>query len=134
LIRVTSTVDRTASRNCDQPQQLSSFFDQLDGDSHLSALIIDGHAPQDPSIPLDHIALRGFEDGRGVHFPMMTSNAPVRVLVTREALQGQGGALALGQYIARFKAFRDVYEAVAREKFDTDQFKAACNLCSALCF
>jgi hypothetical protein len=74
---------------------------------------------------LDHTALPGFEDGRGVHFPMMNGNAPVRVFVPRAALQGEGAPLAEEQYMARFKAFRDVYEAIAREKFDTGQFKAS---------
>ena len=76
-------------------------------------------------MPLDHIALPGFEDGRGVHFPMMNGNMPVRVFVPRVALQGEGAPLAEGQYMARFKAFRDVYEAVARAKFETGQFKAS---------
>jgi hypothetical protein len=76
-------------------------------------------------MPLNHIALPGFEDGRGVHFPMVNGNMPVRVFVPRTALQGEGSPLAEGQYMARFKAFRDVYEAVARAKFETGQFKAA---------
>jgi Protein of unknown function (DUF1488) len=74
---------------------------------------------------LDHIALPGFEDGRGVHFPMMNGNAPVRVFVPHRALQGEGAPPAEGQYMARFKAFRDVYEAVARAKSETGQFKAS---------
>jgi hypothetical protein len=73
---------------------------------------------------LGPIDLAGLEDSRGVHFPMMNSNVSVRVLVTR-ALQGQGAPLAAGQYIVRFQAFRDVYEAIAREKCDTAQFKAS---------
>ena len=74
---------------------------------------------------LDHIALPGFGDRRGVHFPMMNGNAPVRVFVTRAALQGEGPQLEEAQYLARFNAFRDVYEAVARRKFDTGGFKAS---------
>jgi hypothetical protein len=54
---------------------------------------------------------------------MVNGNVSVRVLVTREALQGEGAPLATGQYIACFKAFRDVYEAIAREKFDAAQTK-----------
>jgi hypothetical protein len=96
-------------------QQLAGFFDLLDGDSHLPALIIDGDAPQEPSMPLDHIALPGFEDGRGVHFPMMNGIMPVRVFVPRAALHGEGAPLAEGQYMTRFTSFRDVYEAVARD-------------------
>jgi hypothetical protein len=76
-------------------------------------------------MPLDHIALPGLEDGRGVHFPMMNGNAPVRVFVSRAALQGEGAPLAEGQYMARFKEFRDVYEAVARGKFESGRFKAS---------
>jgi Protein of unknown function (DUF1488) len=75
-------------------------------------------------MPLDHIALRGFDDGPGVHFPRMNGNAPVRVFVPRVALQGEGAPLAEGQYMARFKEFRDVYEAVARAKFEAGSFKA----------
>jgi Protein of unknown function (DUF1488) len=82
-------------------------------------------AHPDPNMSLDHIALPGFEDGRGVHFPMMNGDMPVRVFVPRAALQGEGSTLAEGQYMARFKAFRDVYEAVARGKFETGQFKAS---------
>jgi hypothetical protein len=52
-------------------QELAGFFDLLDGDSHFSTLIIDVDAPPDPNMSLDHIALPGFKDGRGVHFPMM---------------------------------------------------------------
>jgi hypothetical protein len=74
-------------------------------------------------MPLDHIALPGFDDGPGVHFPMMNGNAPVRLFVPRVALQGEGAPLTEGQYIARFKAFRDVYEAIAKEKFNSDQLK-----------
>jgi Protein of unknown function (DUF1488) len=73
---------------------------------------------------LNHIALPGFEDGRGVHFPMMNGNMPVRVFVSRAALQSEGPPLAEGQYMARLKAFRDVYEAVARAKLETGTFKA----------
>jgi hypothetical protein len=76
-------------------------------------------------MPLDHITLPGFEDGRGVHFPMMNGNTHIRVFVPRAALQSEGAALAEGQYMGRFKAFRDVYEAVAREKFETGEFKAS---------
>jgi Protein of unknown function (DUF1488) len=65
---------------------------------------------------LDPIALPGFGDSRDVHFSMMTGNVSVRVFVTRAALQGEGTLLAEGQYMARFKAFREVYEAVERER------------------
>ena len=82
-------------------------------------------------MPLEYIALPGFEDGRGVHFPMMNGNAPVRVFVPRVALQGDGAPLAEGQYMARFKEFRDVSEAVARAKFETGQFKAAMTIALA---
>jgi hypothetical protein len=47
-----------------------------------------------------------------------------RVFVPRSALQGEGAQLAEGQYMVRFRAFRDVYEAVARAKFETGQYKA----------
>lgn len=46
---------------------------------------------------------------------MRDGNLSVGVLVTREALQGEGAPLATRQYIVRFKAFRDVYEAIAKE-------------------
>jgi hypothetical protein len=39
--------------------------------------------------------------------------------------QGEGAPLVEGQYMAGFKAFRDVYEAVARAKFETGSFKAS---------
>jgi hypothetical protein len=74
---------------------------------------------------LDHTALPGFADRRGVHFPMMHGNAPVRVFITRAALQGEGPQLEETQYIARFNAFRDVYEAVAKAKYDAGGIKAS---------
>jgi hypothetical protein len=73
----------------------------------------------------DPTKLPGFEDSLGVHFPMRNGNISVRVLVTRAALQGEGAPPAQGQYMARFKAFRNVYEAIAREKFGTGQCKAS---------
>ena len=79
-------------------------------------------------MPLEHIALPGIEDGRGVHFPMMNGNTPVRVFLPRVTLQGEGAALGEGQYMARVDAFRDVYEAVARTKFETGRFKASLTL------
>jgi hypothetical protein len=93
------------------------FSDLLDGDSHLPAVSIDGDAPQDPSMPLDHIALPGFEDGRGVHFPMMNGNMPVRVFVPR-------APLGEGQSMARFNESRDIYDPVARGKYETGKFIA----------
>ena len=75
-------------------------------------------------MPLDYISLPGFEDGRGVHFPMTNGNMSVRVFVSRAALQGEGAPLAEGQYMTRFTSFRDVYEAVARAKFETGQYKS----------
>jgi hypothetical protein len=48
----------------------------------------------------------------------------VRVLVPRATFQSEGTPLAAGQYVARFKAFRDVYEAVAKAKFEMGVFKA----------
>jgi hypothetical protein len=56
---------------------------------------------------------------------MMNGNVSVRVFVPRAALQGEGAPLAEGQCMARFKAFRDVYEAVARAKFESGRFKAS---------
>jgi hypothetical protein len=70
---------------------------------------------------LDPVNLPGLEDDRGVHFAMRNGSRSVRVLVTREALQGEGKPLTAGEYIARFKTFRDVYEAIAKEKFDESQ-------------
>jgi hypothetical protein len=122
-----SNVDRRSNGEPElgPTQQLAGFFDLLDRDGHRSTLMIDVDAPLDQNMSLDHIALPGFEDGRGVHFPMMNGNVTVRVFVPRAALQGEGSPLAEGQYIARFKAFRDVYEAVARAKFETRKFQAS---------
>jgi len=67
---------------------------------------------------LDHIALPGFEDGRGVHLPMMDGDMPARVFVARVALQGEGAPLGECQYMARFKESPGVYQAVTRGKFE----------------
>jgi uncharacterized protein DUF1488 len=87
--------------------------------------MVNSLAPLDQHMSLDHIALPGFADRRGVHFPMMNGNAPVRVFITRAALQGEGPHLEETQFIARFNAFRDVYEAVAKEKYSAGGFKAS---------
>lgn len=49
---------------------------------------------------------------------MMDGDRSVRVLVTREAMAGKNAGPADGSYLARFVASRDLYEFVAREKFD----------------
>jgi hypothetical protein len=56
---------------------------------------------------------------------MMNGNTPAPVFVSRMPLQSEGAPLGHGQYIARLQAFRDVYEAVARTKFESGQFKAS---------
>jgi hypothetical protein len=86
---------------------------------------VNGNARLDQPMSLDHIALPGFGDRRGVHFPMMNGNMPVRIFITRAALQGEGPSLDETQYVARFNAFRDVYEAVAKEKFRGGGFVAS---------
>jgi hypothetical protein len=54
------------------------------------------------------------------------ATCPFRVFVSRVALRGEGAPLAEGQYTwGRFKAFRDVYEAVDRAKFESGRFKAS---------
>jgi hypothetical protein len=87
--------------------------------------MVDSYTRLDQHMSLDHIGLPGFGDRRGVHFPMMNGNAPVRVFITRAALQGEGPQLEETQYVARFNAFRDVYEAVAKEKFGGGGFNAS---------
>ena len=86
--------------------------------------MVNGDARLDQHMSLDRIALPGFGDRRGVHFPMMNGNAPVRIFITRAALQGEGPPLEEAQYVARFNAFRDVYEAIAKEKFRNGGFTA----------
>lgn len=76
-------------------------------------------------VSLDPIALPGRETKLGVHFAMMNGDSPVHILVTRAAIQGQEPPLSDGLYMARFIAFRDVYEAVAKQKFDAGVFKAS---------
>ena len=58
------------------------------------------------------------------HSPV-SAPCPFGCFVPRAALQGGGAPLAEGQYMAHFKAFRDVYEAVARTKFETGKFTAS---------
>jgi Protein of unknown function (DUF1488) len=73
---------------------------------------------------LEPMKLSGHEDARGVHFPMRDGDRHVRVFVERAAL-GRGSAIALGDALARFGAFRSVYESVARAKYETGAFKAS---------
>ncbi|HYC26032.1 MAG TPA: hypothetical protein VEC58_08340 [Roseiarcus sp.] len=69
-------------------------------------------------MPLTHVDRPGLETPQGVHFPMMDGDRSVRVLVTCEAMAGKSVGAADGSYLARFVASRDLYEFVAREKFD----------------
>jgi Protein of unknown function (DUF1488) len=69
-------------------------------------------------MPLAHVDRPGLETPQGVHFPMMDGDRSVRVLVTCEAMAGKNAGPADGSYLARFVASRDLYEFVAREKFD----------------
>jgi hypothetical protein len=74
---------------------------------------------------LEHMKLPGYEDARGTHFPMREGDKHVRVFVTRAALEGQGSAIPVGEAMIRFDAFRDIYEAVAKAKYQLGAFKAS---------
>ncbi len=75
-------------------------------------------------MPLDHVDRPGYENKQGVHFPMIHNDTIVRVLVTREVLQGVESLPAEdGDYIARFEAHRKELETIASDKFDHGQFK-----------
>lgn len=70
-------------------------------------------------MPLKPVNRPGYENMQGVHFAMMHDDVSLRVLITRAALQGDGSPLSQGGCLARFETYRDVYETVAREKFET---------------
>lgn len=74
---------------------------------------------------LEPVALPGRADGRGVHFAMISDNRSIRVFVPRVAIHGRGPSLDEGLYMARFIAFREVYEAVAKEKYADAPYRAA---------
>jgi hypothetical protein len=74
---------------------------------------------------LEAMKLAGYEDARGVHFPMRDGDRHIRVFVTRAALQGQGSGIPVGEGLARFDSFRSVYETVAISKYQTGVFKAS---------
>jgi hypothetical protein len=73
---------------------------------------------------LEAMKLPGYEDARGVHFPMRDGDRHIRVFITRTALRGQGSGIPVGEGLARFDTLRSVYEAVAMAKHQTDVFKA----------
>jgi hypothetical protein len=76
-------------------------------------------------MPLAHFNSHGYEDQQGVHFPMMHNNTIIRILVTREVLQGlKGSAPEEGNYMASFEAHRKEFEAIATNKFEHGQFRA----------
>ena len=76
------------------------------------------------AVPLDHVDRPGYENRQGVHFPMMHNDTIIRILVTREVLQGVASSLpGDGSDIARFEAHRKEFEAIASDKFDHGQFK-----------
>jgi hypothetical protein len=74
---------------------------------------------------LEAMKLPGYEDARGVHFPMRAGDRHIRVFVTSAALQGQGSGIPVGEGLARFDSFRSVYETVAISKYQTGVFKAS---------
>jgi hypothetical protein len=82
-------------------------------------------APPAVDTMLEHMNFRGYEDARGVHFPMRDGQKMVRVFVTRAALEGQKADLAEGGFLPRFEAFRRIYEDVARSKYQTGAVKTA---------
>ncbi len=70
-------------------------------------------------MPLERVNSAGFENARGVHFPMRDRHTTVRVLVARRVLQDMRGASADGDAcLARFESFRREFEAIASAKFD----------------
>ena len=69
-------------------------------------------------MPLKSVSRPGYENIQGVHFAMMYDDVSLRVRITRAALQGDGSSLSEGGYLAGFETYRDVYETVAREKFE----------------
>ncbi len=76
-------------------------------------------------MPLDHSNSAGYENERGVHFPMMHNNTIIRILATREVLQGlKSSTPEEGSYMARFEAHRKEFEAIASNKFEHGQFRA----------
>jgi hypothetical protein len=47
------------------------------------------------------------------------------VIVTRAALQGEGSPLDENAFLVRFDAYRDVYEIVAKQKFESGVFRGS---------
>jgi hypothetical protein len=68
-------------------------------------------------LTLRHVDRPGYETDQGVHFPMMCGDRTVRVFVIRAAILGRatdpGGSCA-----KRFEDGRQLFEILAREKFD----------------
>ena len=90
-----------------------SAIDAVEGGAERS------EPPRTRVIALAHVDRPGIEDRLGVHFPMMYRGMSVRVLVTRLALAGNRVPLE-GSYLARFERDRELFETVAREKFNPD--------------
>ncbi len=90
-----------------------SAIDAVEGGAERS------EPPRTRVITLAHVDRPGIEDRLGVHFPMMYREMSVRVLVTRLALAGNRVPLE-GSYLARFERDRELFETVAREKFNPD--------------
>jgi hypothetical protein len=76
-------------------------------------------------VSLNSINRPGFVNAHGVHFAMLHDNTSIRILITRNALQGEGSAIKEDAYLSRFNSFRDVYEIVAKQKFETENFKGS---------
>ncbi len=75
-------------------------------------------------MPLNHVNVPGYENAQGIHFAMRHNDTTVRVLVTREVLQGLKSSLSNeGNDMTRFEAHRKEFEAIASDKFDHGQFK-----------
>jgi Protein of unknown function (DUF1488) len=72
--------------------------------------------------------LPGHANAQGVHFAMLNGVTTIRVLVTSAALQGGNCALGADAYLARFETYRSVYQIVAKQKFESADFKGSMSI------
>jgi Protein of unknown function (DUF1488) len=67
----------------------------------------------------------GYANAQGVHFVMLDGVTTIRILIARKTLQGGGPTLEETGFLARFDVYRDAYEIVAKQKFESGDFKGS---------
>jgi hypothetical protein len=81
-------------------------------------------------LPLAHVGHTALETAKGVQFPMMRDNKSVRVIVSREILDGINNRGERTDAVTKFAPFRKIFESVASYKYDHGHSKGPITIVS----